>query len=93
MSETTAIPTEEAALDILARRVSKYMLDGEVLDLNGAAAYLKMSTSTLYQKCMNREIPHSKPGKRLLFLRSELAEWIRKHHVPTTEEIKAGTRA
>lgn len=80
-------------IDILAQQIGNQIVMSEVLDLNGAAAYLKMSTSTLYQKCMNREIPHSKPGKRLLFLRSELAEWIRKHHVPTTEEIKAGTRA
>lgn len=87
------IPTEEAALDILARRVSKYLLEGEVLDLEGAAAYLKMSTSTLYQKCCTNEIPHSKPGKRLMFLRAELADWVKKHHVPTTEEIAAGSRA
>lgn len=91
MSDTVSIPREEDALDILAQRVSKYLLDGEVLDLEGAAQYLKMPVSTLYKKCNNREIPHSKPGKTLCFLRSELKAWIERHSVPTNEQIKSGT--
>lgn len=75
----------------LAEQIGQHMVMSEVLDLEGAARYLKMSTSTLYQKCNAREIPHSKPGKRLCFLRSELKAYIEAHRVPTNQEIKAGS--
>lgn len=32
--------------------------------------------STLYKKVFNKEVPYKKYGKRLVFSRKELAEWI-----------------
>ena len=41
-----------------------------------------------YGYTMNRILPHSKRGKRLYFIKSEIDEWIAKHRVKTIEELE-----
>jgi excisionase family DNA binding protein len=50
----------------------------ETLDINGAAAFLKLSKWTIYQWTRRKEIPCHKPnGGKLVFFRSELEKFIR----------------
>ncbi len=46
-----------------------------------AARLLGISQYTLYYWAQARKIPHYRIGRRVLFSRSELAEWLRKHRV------------
>jgi excisionase family DNA binding protein len=48
---------------------------GDILTLGEAAAYLRLSKSTLYQR---RDIPrHRLPGSRTLrFIKEELTDWL-----------------
>ncbi len=46
------------------------------LDINGACDLLKLSKSAIYKRTMEQSIPFYKTGKKLLFKRSELEEYI-----------------
>jgi excisionase family DNA binding protein len=46
-----------------------------LIDVDEAAALLKLKRSTLYAHTSRRVIPHYKRGGKLYFLRSELIEW------------------
>lgn len=52
--------------------------DEGFINFKQACEYLKLSRSTMYKLNMNNELPVHKKGKRLLFKKSELAEWIKK---------------
>ena len=60
----------------------------EILDVNKACQFLGVSKSTIYKKTSDREIPHSKVGKRLYFKRSELIEWISEGRQKTMKDIE-----
>lgn len=47
------------------------------ITLQQAAEYVKLKSSTLYNMVHKTEIPFHKSGKRVLFIKSELAEWIK----------------
>ena len=48
----------------------------EWLDIDGACDLLKLSKSSIYKRTMDQSIPFYKTGKKLLFKRSELEEYI-----------------
>jgi len=45
--------------------------------------------ATLYGKVHRREMPHKKVGKRLMFLKSEIDDWLKSHGRKTVSEIEA----
>jgi len=47
----------------------------EMLTIDQAALFLNLAVATLYSKVSRREIPVSKPGKRLYFSKAELTEY------------------
>lgn len=49
----------------------------QILDLNEAAQYLKMSPGALRRKAAAGVIPGAKPGKRWCFRQDDLVEYIR----------------
>jgi excisionase family DNA binding protein len=49
----------------------------DTLDLEEAAAYLKLEPRTLMGKVQRHEIPGAKVGRAWLFLRGDLADYIR----------------
>lgn len=49
------------------------------LSMDQAAEYLKISKSKIYKHTMDNTIPFKKNGRRLLFKKSELADWINKN--------------
>ncbi len=62
--------------------------DGKLLTVEEAANFLNIKKSTMYAKVSKRDIPHSKQGKRLYFLKTDLIEWVKKGRVKTQEEIE-----
>jgi len=48
------------------------------IDINGAAEYLKLKASYIYQLVHKTDIPFHKSGKKLLFKKSELESWDQK---------------
>ena len=60
----------------------------EILNMNEAAAYLGLTKSYLYKMTSSRMIPHSKLGKKIIFWRNELYDWISAHKVKTNTEIE-----
>ncbi len=53
------------------------MTDGEVLTLEEAAAFLKVSETLVYQLARSGSLPGRKVGREWRFLRSVLLEWLR----------------
>jgi excisionase family DNA binding protein len=53
------------------------MCDDITLDLNEAAAFLKMSPEALRRKAKAGEIPGRKVGKRWCFIKSDLVAYVR----------------
>lgn len=49
----------------------------------------KPAVSTLYSKVQQRELPHKKIGKRLVFLKSEIDEYLKSQRRTTTQEINS----
>ncbi|MGO9790532.1 MAG: helix-turn-helix domain-containing protein [Solirubrobacteraceae bacterium] len=61
----------------LAARLASVTTTQRWLDLNEAASYIRAPTSRIRKLVMTREIPHHRDGRRLLFRRDELDEFIR----------------
>ena len=50
--------------------------EDELMTVETAADYLRMSRSSIYQLTSRLEIPFMKKGKRLYFKKEELRQWI-----------------
>jgi excisionase family DNA binding protein len=73
---------------LLARLEPKEDNENELLNVEEAAGFLKVSVAALYTKVSRQEIPVNKPGKRLYFNRTDLKEWIRQGKRKTLNEIR-----
>ena len=60
----------------------------DILNIEEAAAYLKLKITTLYEKTSKKIIPHFKRGNKLYFNKNDLEEWIKKGKVTTQTEIE-----
>lgn len=47
-----------------------------LLTADDAAELLRLRRSTVYELARNRRLPHVRVGRRILFVRSDLAAWI-----------------
>lgn len=65
----------------------------EVIPLNEAAEFLKISKSCLYKKTSQKQIPYYKPlgCKRIYFRKAELEEWLLSNKVKTVAELENNT--
>ena len=59
----------------------------EFLTINEASVFISQSKSSIYKKTMNLEIPHYKVGKKLLFKRCDLIEWIEEYQVKSKSQL------
>jgi excisionase family DNA binding protein len=60
----------------------------ELLTIDEAAYFLGLSASRLYKMTSNKEIPHYKPGGKIIYLRrQELEEWILEGKVTSINDI------
>jgi len=64
-------------------------MEKELLSFKEACNYLKMPTDSLHKLTANKKIPHYKPGKRILFDKSQLDRWLEDHYVRSEKEIIA----
>ena len=48
----------------------------KILNIDEACDLLKVTRITIYRKVKNNTIPHMKRGKKLLFSRNTLLEWL-----------------
>ena len=79
--------------DIIIKKLTNIekLLQGQdrPLTLEEAARYLDVSKSYLYKLTSTQKIPHFKPqGKRVYFLKSELASWLTRSPIKTEVEIE-----
>lgn len=64
----------------------------DVLDIEGAARFLKCGTSTLYHYVCKKKIPCIKLGSRTLFKRSELLAWLDRYRQEPVNAILSGAQ-
>ena len=50
--------------------------NGDILDVEEAAALLKVSKKTVYNRVKANSIPYARLGRKLLFHRQSLVQWI-----------------
>lgn len=60
-----------------------------ILSVQQTADLIRLSVQTVYGYVSRNEIPYSKKGGRLYFLKSEIIEWIKEGRRMTHTEIKA----
>ena len=63
--------------------------DDKPLNIDEAAAFLKMPKSSVYQLTSTRNIPFNKVRKNLLFFKKDLLKWIEEGKKKTHKEIEA----
>jgi len=56
------------------------------LTIKEAAEFLNLAVSTVYAKVSNDDIPHSKRGKHLYFIKADLITWINAGKKRTNQE-------
>lgn len=62
-------------------------IQGEMLDIKEASAFLKLAVATIYSKVCRGEIPATKPGRQLYFNKTELVEWLKQKRKKTAQEL------
>lgn len=65
----------------------------EVIPLNEAAEFLKVSKSCLYKKTSQKQVPYYKPPgcKQIYFRKSELEDWLLSNKIKTVAELETNT--
>lgn len=65
----------------------------KLLTVEAAAAFLSLSTPTIYSKVSRNELPFMKRGKRLYFSQKELLEYLQRGRVKSNDELQAEANA
>ena len=60
----------------------------EYLNLTELSEYLHLSKSTVYKKTSARLIPFSKTGKKLIFKKEAIDEWLEQNSHITVSDIE-----
>ena len=60
----------------------------ELMNINEVASFLDESVHTIYNRTSNRTIPFYKKGKKLLFKKSEILDWLDSKRKMTISELK-----
>lgn len=58
------------------------------LNVNELSEYIHMSSSSIYKKTSLRQIPFIKSGKKLLFKRDAIDDWLDQHAYQTVGDIQ-----
>ena len=60
----------------------------DIINFQECCQLTGLSASTLYKKTALRLIPHFKEGKRVLFRRKQILDWLTRDYRQTLEEIE-----
>ncbi|MGZ4998142.1 MAG: helix-turn-helix domain-containing protein [Methylobacter sp.] len=60
----------------------------ETLNLTDAASFLKMSSEVLRRQAKLGKIPGRKPGKRWIFIKEHLADWVSGRYPDPGRELR-----
>ncbi|MFN9116267.1 MAG: helix-turn-helix domain-containing protein [Bacteroidota bacterium] len=77
--------------DLVTRNASAHVDEeraNRFLDVQEAAAYLKLARQTIYGLTSKRNIPFFKKGKKLYFRESDLKDWLLSGKKVTSDEIR-----
>lgn len=77
---------KELYREMLAEIVKPPEKEKELLTIGEASELLMLSKSTLYQLNIRGKIPYFKKGKRVIYKRSELLDWLNQGKRMTKEE-------
>ncbi|SDX55514.1 DNA binding domain-containing protein, excisionase family [Lutibacter oricola] len=87
IEKLTAIETRISSIENRLL-ISNAVLDLEVMSLNQLCNHYDLTKSFVYKKTHNREIPHYKKGKRLVFKKDEIDAWLLKNKVKTMADLQ-----
>ncbi len=60
----------------------------DILNIQQASKLLNLTVPTIYSKVSRRELPFSKRGKKLYFLKTELLAFVKEGRHLTTDEVR-----
>ncbi len=66
----------------------KQVYEDEFLNLNQACEFLCLKKPTIYSHTSKQTIPHFKRGKKLMFSKSKLIDWMAEGKVTSISELK-----
>lgn len=76
-------------LDRIERKADMAVIGAKnVLDIEEAAVYTRLSVGHLYRLTSGKQIPHFKKARKLYFKKSELDEWMLESKVMTEGEVQ-----
>ena len=58
------------------------------LGIDDLTEYIKLSKSSIYKMTMDNRIPFIKTGKKLLFKKEAIDQWLEQYAQPTVTELK-----
>ena len=67
----------EKSLDTILKHLAEAPRANHTMNAKQAAAFIKVSMPTLYEKTSKNKIPYLKNGGGLIFSKSELEVWLR----------------
>lgn len=68
----------------MVNQLANESIQDEVMNIQEAAAFMKCAVSTVYRDSALGVIPCIKKGRRVLFLRSQLIDWLKSQSVVPT---------
>ena len=81
--------TEEIAelKNLLIKQSSSETVE-QIIDAKQCSKLLNMTIHTLYGYTQRKEIPFNKKGKKLIFIRSEIIDWVKSGRFQTKKELE-----
>jgi excisionase family DNA binding protein len=83
----------EKTIIAIKESTSVEAVNDDLLTIDEAALFVRLTKNTLYSLVSKSKIPVSKRGKRLYFRKKELEKWIAQGRRKTESELAADTEA
>ena len=87
-TEVRKMIREEVSASINNTNLSSNKKSPEYLTIEEVAKYINMAVSSVYGFVHTKRIPYIKKGKRLIFEKSKIDEWLQSGRRRTTQEIE-----
>jgi len=87
-SEVRRMIREEVTASISSTKIISKEKEIEYLTIEDVANYINMAVSSVYGYVHTKRIPYIKKGKRLIFEKSKIDEWLQSGRKRTIQEIE-----